>query len=172
LEIFIKNIKYNKRLVVMAILFLCFNFSYAQPSLPSRSITVIATQSLHFGAFAAGAAGGTVTVGWDGTRTNTGDITLLSMAPTYQPAIFEIKLCAGRNINITFDPTVNLSGSDGGNLTLHVGPTEKGPNGVAFTTNTDCNFITPLRVGGTLDVPGGSIPGEYTGSFFITFNQE
>ncbi|UQD57332.1 DUF4402 domain-containing protein [Flavobacterium sp. K5-23] len=156
----------------MAILILCCDFSYAQPSLPQRSITVMATQQLHFGTFAVGAGGGSVIVGWDGTRTNTGNITLLSLAPTYQPAIFELKLCAGRSVNISFDPTVNLSGSDGGNLTLHVGPTEKGPNGTTFIINTDCNFVTPLRVGGTLDVPGGSIPGVYTGSFFITFNQE
>jgi hypothetical protein len=132
----------------------------------------MATQSLHFGSFAAGAAGGTVIVGWDGSRSHTGNITLLSMSPTSQPAIFEIKLCEGRNVNITYDPTVTLTGSDGGFLTLNVGPTENGSNGVTFPTNSDCNFITPLRVGGTLDVPGGSIPGVYTGVFSITFNQE
>jgi hypothetical protein len=94
------------------------------------------------------------------------------MAPTAQPAIFEIKLCQGRNVIITFSATTTLTGSNGGSLTLDIGPTEKGINGASFTSNSDCNFITPLRVGGTLNIPGTAIPGTYTGSFDITFNQE
>ena len=147
--------------------------SFAQPDLPQRSLTVTATQAIHFGTLCVtGGAGGTVTVGYDGTRTSTGNIALLSIAPTAQPAIFEIKLCQGRNVIITFSATTTLTGSNGGSLTLDIGPTEKGINGASFTTNSDCNFITPLRVGGTLHIPGTAIPGTYTGSFDITFNQE
>jgi len=155
------------------VLFFCSNFSFSQPVLPQRTITVTATQGIHFGTFClTGGAGGTTTVGYDGTRSSTGNIALLGMAPTARPAIFEIKLCEGRNVNITFDATTILNGSNGGTLTLDIGPTEKGLSGANFATNSDCNFVTPLRVGGTLHVPGTAIPGVYTGSFTITFAQQ
>ncbi len=169
----ILNKHFNKMLLIATILFFCAIASYAQPQLPQRSITVTPTQAIHFGTLCVtGGAGGTVTVGYDGTRTSTGNIALLSISPTSQPAIFEIKLCEGRNVIITFSATTTLTGSNGGSLTLDIGPTEKGTDGASFTTNSDCNFVTPLRVGGTLHIPGTAIPGTYTGSFDITFNQE
>jgi hypothetical protein len=167
-----KNTDRIKLLFIIFLLLVCAHFSYAQPNLPQRSLTVAATQSLQFGTFALGGAGGTVSVGWDGIRTSTGSIVLLAITPNSQPAIFEIKLCQGRNVIINLDPTTILTGSEGGTLTLNIGPTEKGMTGAVFSTNADCNFITILRVGGTLNVPSGSIPGVYTGSFDITFNQE
>ncbi len=147
--------------------------SFAQPALPQRTLTVTPTQSINFGTFCiTGGAGGTITVGYDGSVSSSGDIILLAMAPTAQPAIFEVKLCQGRNVIITFSSTTTLTGSNGGLLTLDIGPTERGSNGAFFSTNADCDFITPLRVGGTLHIPGTAVPGIYTGSFDITFNQE
>lgn len=165
--------RFFKSLFLTMIFVVCASFSFAQPALPQRTITVTPTQAIQFGTFClTGVAGGTVTVGWDGNRTSTGDIVLLAMAPTAQPAIFEIKLCQGRNVNITFAATTSLTSIAGGLITLDIGPTEKGPNGSTFSTNNDCNFITPLRVGGTLHIPGTIPSGIYAGSFNITFNQE
>lgn len=167
------NKRFFKSLFLTMIFVVCVSFSFAQPALPQRTLTVTPTQAIQFGTFCiTGGAGGTVTVGWDGNRTSSGNIVLLAMAPTAQPAIFEIKLCQGRNVNISFAATTSLTGSAGGSITLDIGPTEKGPNGCSFSTNNDCNFITPLRVGGTLHIPGSAPPGTYTGSFNITFNQE
>ena len=167
------NTRILKLLFLATTLIICFNKSFAQPGLPQRTLTVTATQSIHFGTICVtGGAGGTVTMGYNGSRTSTGNIVLLAIAPIAQPAIFDIKLCQGRTVIITFDPTTILTGSNGGTLVLDIGPTEKGPNGCRFSTNNDCNFITPLRVGGTLHVPGNALPGTYTGSFAITFNQE
>ena len=149
----------------------------AQPVLPPRIITVNATQELHFGTFSlqdAGSPGGTVTVDFLGSRSYTGQLVLLAEAPLSQPAIFEVNLCQGRNVVITYSPTTILTGSNGGSMTLNIGPSEKGPSGTSFQVNTDCSFITQLRIGGTLVVgsnaanPGGT----YTGSFSITFNQQ
>jgi len=170
----LKIILYLTRLFFTgAVLLLSVCSSYAQPGLPPRTITVKATQGIHFGTFClTGGAGGTVTVGYDGSRSSSGSVALLSLAPVSQPAIFEVKLCAGRNISITFQPTIILIGSNGGTMVLDIGPTEKGPNGASFTATSDCNFITPLRVGGTLHVPGTAMPGMYSGSFDITFDQE
>ena len=152
---------------------LCSFFTFSQPVLPQRAITITPTQGINFGTFCImGGSGGTVTVEYGGGRSATGDIALLTRTPEAQPAIFEIKLCQGRMITITFSSTTTLTGSNGGSLTMDIGPTEHGGNNSHFSTNSDCNFITPLRVGGTLHVPGMAIPGDYSGSLFITFNQQ
>jgi hypothetical protein len=165
--------KWLLKLFLATVLFFCFNLSFAQPGLPQRTLTVAATQPIHFGTFCVtGKGGGTITVGWDGSRTSTGDILLLSIAPIAHPAIFEIKLCQGRNVSIVFDATIILTGSNGGSFTLDIGPTEKGGNNARFATNSDCNFVTQLRVGGTLHIPATALSGVYTGGFNITFNQE
>ena len=166
------NINSKRWLTVMAVFCFCIQLSYAQPTLPQRTLTVTATQALNFGTMCVGGSGGTVTVDWQGNRNSLGSIVCLPW-PLPQPAIFEIKLCAGRNVVITYDPTTILTGSNSGQqLTLDIGPTEKGVSGIYFQSNADCNFITPLRVGGTLHVPVNAQPDTYSGSFAITFNQE
>jgi hypothetical protein len=167
-----KSKRFLKLLFFTTVLFFTVSSSFAQPVLPPRTITVTATQPLYFGTICVNGLGGTVTVGYDGSRTSTGNVILLPTAPTSTPAIFEIKLCQGRNVNISFDAFTMLTGDNGGSLKLEIGPTEKGINGASFSTNSDCNFITPLRVGGTLHILDLAIPGIYTGSFEITFNQE
>ena len=159
-------------LFLSALFFIGISALNAQPALPPRSLTVTATQGLHFGTFALSGSTGSVTVGWDGSRSATGNIVLLSIFPTPQPAIFEIKLCQGRNVIITFSNSTILTGNQGGSLQLDIGPTDQGGNNAIFAAGNDCNFITPLRVGGTLHIPLNALPGTYTGSFEITFHQE
>jgi len=164
------NKSYLKLLIVPLSVILCFNASYSQPGLPQRTITVQPTQDIDFGTFYANSAG-TITVNWNGTISTTGGVVSFSSL-TAHPAIFEIKLCQGRNVTITYNPTTILTGSNGGSFTLNVGPTEKGVSGSEFPVNNDCNFITTLRVGGTLEIPEGSPPGIYSGSFTVDFTQE
>ncbi len=165
--------KYCIKLWFLTLVLLLFGgIANSQPALPQRSLTATATQAIHFGTLCVLGSGGTVTVGYDGSRTATGDIVLLAEAPFAQPAIFEVKLCQGRNVVITFSPTTLLTGSNGGSLTLNIGPTEKGISGIGFLTGTHCDYVNVLRVGGTLVVPGTAIGGTYSGSFDITFNQE
>ena len=170
---FTKNSHHLIKFLCGTLLLFCFSFSLAQPVLPQKTITVQPTQSLHFGTFCVtGAGGGTVTVGYDNSRTSSGEIILINAPPYAQPAIFEIKLCQGRNVSIEFDKTTVLTNGVRGTLTLEIGPTEKGISGSHFVTNSDCNFITKLRVGGTLTVPGTALPGIYTGIFAINFIQQ
>ena len=167
------NSRCFKLLFITAVFFIYIDALSAQPTLPQRSITVQATQAIHFGTFSlTGGAGGTVTVGWDGIRSSTGDVFLSSISPIHQPAIFEIKLCQGRTVRITYAPTTTLSGSNGGSFTMNIGPTEKGGNNAVFPIDNNCNFITILRVGGTLTIPGNSPAGIYSGNFEISFDQE
>jgi len=141
--------------------------------LAKNSITAIQTQEINFGTYCVtGTSGGTITVGWDGNRTSTGDIVLMSMSPIAQSAIFEIKTCQGNNVSITYASTTTINGSNGGSLVLDIGPTEKGINGSIFSIKSDCNRNTQLRVGGTLHIPSTATPGNYSGRFDITFKQE
>jgi hypothetical protein len=99
---------------------------------------------------------------------------LLNTGSAPQAAIFEINLCQGRLVTIAYPFSTILSGTNGGSVILNIGPTEKGPTGSVFQVNTDCNFITQLRVGGTLIIKSNSENpgGDYSGNFSISFTQQ
>lgn len=144
----------------------------AQPIIPQRVITVTPSQNLDFGLFFDGTgSGGTISIDWQGNRTTTGGIVGLPSYPG-NPALFEIKLCQGRSVTITYDPNTTLTESNGEAITLDIGPTEKGGNGAVFATENNCNFITILRVGGILHIPPNATIGVYTGYFEISFDQQ
>lgn len=163
--------------VLLPALFLITVSAFSQPGLPSRTVTVHSTQAINFGSFCLvnnGSSGGTVTVDWMGNRTATGQVMLLNSGPAPQAAIFEINLCQGRLVVITYPVSTILSGNNGGSVKLNIGPTEKGVSGSAFQVNTECSFITQLRVGGTLVIGSNTANpgGDYSGNFSITFNQQ
>ena len=165
-----KDILVRKAKGFLLTILICFWFSisFAQPVLPQRTLIVTPTQGINFGKFCVTGAGGTVTVAAQGGTSSTGGIVLVSASGTH-PAIFEIKLCPGRNISINLGGTTHLSNGGSVYLDLVLDSTDRG---LSFSTNNDCNFITPLRVGGTLTVPGGAPTGIYSGNFEITFNQQ
>lgn len=165
------NINKVYRKILFLIIVFSYNFAFAQPVLPQRSITLNPTQPLSFGSFCDSGNGGTISVDWQGIRTTTGDIIALPSSEG-MPAIFDIKLCQGRNIIITYPVTSTLINSTGNALTLDIGPTEKGVSGAVFSTEENCNFITILRVGATLHIPPNTILGDYTGSFTVSFDQQ
>jgi Domain of unknown function (DUF4402) len=152
-------------------LLICFSSSLAQPALPQRFNTLRAIQPIHFGSFCiTGGSGGTVSVGYDGSRSATGDIVLLNVPPFAQPAIFEIKLGQSASVCFNYEPPYLLLTGGSGSVAFVVGPTNKGPNGALFTTNA--NTVSQLRVGGTLTVMGSSPPGFYSGIFAISFSRQ
>jgi hypothetical protein len=169
------NIKRNKYhihrlLLLFAVAFLFINSGFAQPVLPQRQITALPTQPIDFGTFYVTGAG-SITVDYAGNVTTNGGVVSLDQT-TVTPAIFEIKLCQGRTVTIDYDYSVWLDGSNGGQLELIIGPSEYGGDGAEFPVNNDCNFITIIRVGGTLDVPANPVPGVYIGSFPMNFTQK
>lgn len=162
-----------KILIVAIVIFFTVHSAFAQTPVTQSSVTVTATQAINFGTFClTGNKGGTITVGWDGTRTSTGDVRLLSGTQSAKAAIFELKVCQAKNITIIFDATIDLTNNNEGSFTLDIGPTERGGNNTCFPANSDCDFITPLRVGGTLHIPGTATRGSYSGNFAISFFQE
>lgn len=158
------------KLLQFPILFLFVSFLYGQPGLLESSITVLPTQSINFGTFYITGAG-TIEVDFHGNVHVTGGVISLNTT-SGTPAIFEIKLCEGGTIRMAYDYSVFLNGSNGGQLELIIGATERGVSGDIFSSENNCNFITPLRVGGKLVVPANAVPGAYAGSFPMSFTQE
>jgi hypothetical protein len=138
---------------------------------PPRPLTITPTaQGLSFGTFSQGAAGGTVTVTASGGQSGTGDVILLTMAPFYSPAAFDVVGNPGTMVSILVWPASVLNGSMGGSMTLQINSLYPTP----FIITTNPPLSTTMYLGGTLTVnsPALNPPGTYTGTFNITFIQE
>ena len=169
-------IELNKFNVIFTTSFLIMLFygelTYGQPALPQRSITIYASQGIDFGLFYdQDGSGGSISLDWQGNRTVSGSIHTLPSFPG-RPALFEIKLCQGRAITISYSPEAILTGTNGDEIIMKIGPTQKGSNGAVFATENNCNFITILRVGGTLIIPPNTEPDIFSGEFEISFDQQ
>jgi hypothetical protein len=174
------NIKRNKNclltLLLVAMFFLFINVSSAQPGLPQREITAIPTQPIDFGTFYVTGAG-TIKVDFQGNVTTTGGVVSVNTS-SVTPAVFEIKLCQGRTVTLSNVYSVNINGSNGGQLELLIGEAKRDglgdvlTNGSTFAVDTNCTFTTILRAGGTLIVPANAVQGVYIGSFPLTFTQQ
>lgn len=160
------------RLLVIAFFVIMLSGVANAQELPPRPIVVVPTaQTLSFGAFTPGSSGGTVTVSPGSLRSSTGTVIRLSLGFAYSSALFEITANPGTLISILDYPSVVLPGSGGGSMTLTIDST----NPVSpFVTSAIPPNTTSLYIGGTLSV--GNIlvnpPGDYSGTFNITFIQE
>lgn len=136
---------------------------------PPRPITATATQSLIFGTFYQGAAGGTVTVNSTGIRSSGGTVVLLTSG-IFSQAIFEIVGNIGTPVSF-LKPTSTLSDGNGHSLTLVIGDTNPG---TTFVLTNSYPNPTLLYIGGILTIgsPAANPPGSYNGTFDITFVQE
>ena len=163
--------------LLVVLLVVLSNASFAQSgptdSLPGDpgALSVYNVQNMSFGAFSHGAGGGSVTISGTGSRSFLGNITLLNLGISYFQAIFDIEAPQGSIISIMNGPNVTLTGSNGGSMTLQLGSsTPSSP----FVNTVPSPSRTPVSVGGTLVVGNAAAnpPGTYSGTFFITFNQE
>lgn len=138
---------------------------------PPRPVSVYTMQNLSFGAFYQGINGGTVTVDYDGMRIATGDVILAGLGYAFYSAIFEIESEPGYLITIMNGPGATLTGSNGGSMILQIG---EASTGNPFIATNGSPARTEVKIGGTLVVgpPGANPPGNYSGSFYITFIQE
>ena len=137
---------------------------------PPRPITVTVNlvQNLHFGTFYHGVAGGTVIIYPDGSRDKTGDVVLL--IGSFSPALFDVVANQGTLVSILDSPDATLSCLCGGTLTLRVRQADSYPTIITSIPPAS----TQVKVGGTLIV-GNSLanpPGDYSGTFVVTFVQE
>jgi hypothetical protein len=172
----ITAIFFNARLLCLActgvVLLFCHSKAKGQ-ELPPRPISVYVNpaQVLNFGAFYHGTAGGSVIIYPNGSRSVTGDVVQANMGSIYSPALFEIEANPGTLISILNGPDVILSGSNGGSMTLHLGSANPGSPLITTALPPERTLVSiggTLTVGNTLANP----PGNYSGTFSITFMQE
>lgn len=136
-------------------------------------VTVSTAQSLNFGAFCITAAGGSVIIYPDGSRSVTGDVIPISLGFLFSTALFEIEANPGTTISILngAGTEATLTGDTGETMTMQVGTSYPlSP----FVINTVPPDVTQVTLGGTLFV-GSMIanpPGNYSGTFVVTFVQE
>jgi hypothetical protein len=159
-------------LIVGGIIFLllCRFEVNAQPH-PPRPASVYTVQSMNFGAFSQGFSGGTVIIYANGSRSSTGDVYLLMLGFSFNPAIFEVECNPGTLVTLTNGPNATLSGSNGGSMNLQIGDSYPAS---PFITSVAPPGRTQVRVGGILTVgnPGANPVGAYNGSFMVIFNQQ
>ena len=140
--------------------------------LPPRPITVTVSlvQNLSFGAFYH-IGTGSVIIYPDGSRSSTGGVVLLSMGYSFNSGLYDVVANRGTLIKIQNGPDAILNGSNGGWMTLHI---EASDPASPFIINTTPPSSTQVRIGGTLIVgnPLANPPGNYSGSFSVTFVQE
>jgi len=154
--------------VIFGLIFTLFSFtSKAQenPPIPVQ-VQVDTDRNLNFGTFTTGNAGGTVIVDSNGSRTSTGDVSLVSMDQGSQ-ALFTVTANPGTIITIGSQP-ITLIGTPGGSMDLNI---DSYSTGQTFITRTS---TTSVFVGGTLTVGNSSQnpPGQYTEYFTLTFIQQ
>ena len=135
------------------------------------AISIYTIQNMSFGGFSQGVSGGTVIIANDGTRSTTGSIIPLNLGIIYFQSIFEILGPVGTIITVLNGPDATLTGSNGGSMTMTIGLSNPAS---PFTTTVAPPGRTQVYIGGTLNVGSAAAnpPGNYNGSFYITFNQE
>jgi hypothetical protein len=157
---------------ILLLLLLCVTKAGAQVNPPQPvAIFVNPGQGLNFGAFFQGITGGSVIIYPDGSRSVTGDIIEANLGFSFAPAIFEVEANPGTLINVLNGPDIQLTGSNGGYMNLHLGNSD--PVSPMITTAIP-PARTTVRIGGTLSVgsPLANPSGSYSGSFLITFTQQ
>lgn len=136
---------------------------------PPRPITVTVNmaQQLNFGSIIPTGTLGTVTVDYNGVRSWGGDVILLSS--TTSAALFLVDAEPGTLITIQNGPNINLTGSNGGTLSLQLGESSTRSPFITRSQTTD------VSIGGTLTVRsivGNNPAGAYSGTFTVTFIQQ
>lgn len=137
------------------------------PPIPIK-VEVNTSQFLNFGSFTTGLNGGTVTVDYDGNRTQTGDIFLLNLGESPSPALFDVTANPGTIIQVLTPENIELTGTNGGTVFLTINSLSTGNT---FITTTQPPAVNPVFVGGTLriDNQASAPPGRYNGTFTLTF---
>ncbi len=157
--------------VMFTIILICFVQALQAQEPPPRPITVTWTsQNLSFGAFYQGAVGGSVIINSAGSRSSTGDVVLLSMGYLFSAAVFNVVANPGTLISL-LKPTTTLTDGSGHTLTLQIDETSPVS---PFVTTVPVTSFTPVNVGGILYIgsPAVNPPGNYAGTFDLTFVQE
>lgn len=162
-----RHIEQSKKAKYLTPLFCILLLSFF--CLPAFSqVTVTKLQDLSFGTFFATTSGtGTVTISNTGARSSSGVVLITS---TFNQAIFRLRATKGKkNITAINVGTINLSGSNGGTVSLVFGtPDPAAPFSMNNNTNRDVSIGGVLTVGTVASNPAGSYSGTFT--FTVIYN--
>lgn len=133
----------------------------------SVPISITKSADLSFGTLSGGASLGTCVIATDGTRTQTGGVTLLGSAG--QNAVYSVAGQVGQEFAITL-PSTSVNISDGtnsmtiDNFTARIG--EAATDGTSSTIPAAGSVA--VKVGATLNVAANQVNGYYTGTFSVS----
>jgi hypothetical protein len=166
-----KYLKRSTRIVFLTLLLVSLWLTSYSQEPPPRPLVVTVTRNISFGAFTHGLTGGSVSLDVGGTRTKTGDVILLNLGYTYSTATYSLVANPGTVVSLLPGSDVYLNGSNGGTLRFHIDSTNPAS---PFVISTIPPASTTLYLGGTLTVGNTSSnpPGNYSGTFNLTFIQE
>ena len=132
----------------------------------SQPIEITNTQNLNFGIFCqTNDIGGSVTVSNTGTRSATGNVTLIGQ--TFSYAAFTITTDSVNNFFLQIStPSINLSGTNGGSMLLQIGTSNPEFPSVVIGSPAIVYIGGRLTVGTRSENPTGS----YSGNFLLYFD--
>jgi hypothetical protein len=138
-----------------------------------RPLSFFLVQDMNLGNILPGAAGGTVRLQPDGTRTATGTVVLVGNV--HQPARFAGLGTPNELISITVSPVTSSLIGPGAPMTLSLIEIGSTPTAILTGAPTYFRIASALGnynfpVGATLAVGANQAPGTYTGSFTLTLN--
>lgn len=129
----------------------------------AAGLTIVATQDLAFGKFAA-AAGGSVTVSPAGARSKSGGVVLVSSGPG-NAALFSVTGDPGATYAVSLPSASALTRVGGATMTVNTFTSSPATTGVLGAGGSQT-----LAVGATLSVGSSQPVGAYTGTFDVTVN--
>ena len=136
------------------------------PPVPIK-VEVRNAQGLNFGSFVVGPSGGTISIEPSGEKVPSTDIFPLDFGTQEHYAIFDVYANPGTIVQIQQPPNLQLSGPSGSNVILSINPSTQTSTGSSFIVTQNPQ---PVFVGGTLTLtPGAAPPGQYNGTFTLTF---
>lgn len=143
------------------------------PFPPPNQLQVFNVMGLNFGSFYPSSTTGTVTISPTGGRSSSGVV--LDMGNIGNQAIFDVMLVPGRLVSMSWQSSVTLSNGSY-SMTMQIGPTDKvniNETSAEFVTTSGSPFRNPVSFGGTLTVGSTAVnpPGDYSGTFEVTFHQ-
>jgi hypothetical protein len=159
-----------RKLIIPFCLFVCLSVismgikAQEQPPKPIK-VTVDLLRNLNFGTFCFSNSSGKVIIDPNGVRSSLGDIILINSNTS--AALFYVEAIPGTQITISNGPDAILSGSNGGTMLLQIG--DSNPRSPFTSTGTNA-----ISIGGILNVGTkfANPPGDYSGTFSVTFVQE
>lgn len=160
------------RLIFLGLIGLCGISASAQelPPIPIE-VEVRTARFLNFGAFTTGENGGSISVGWEGNVTTTGDVFRMHLGDAPSSALFDVYANPGTIITVQTPPQIILRNSNDDGTMVLVIEDQHLSTGRTFISTMNQMHSNEVFVGGTLHVGNSQVstPGRYYGNFTLTF---